>query len=152
MLSALKRMVIAACDPRYEEKQRELRNLRVAAQQNGGYIQPGQWYRLLGADGGLQGFSFTCCQQYQLRDAALWLRAHNCPQCRARISVLEFVGIKPGDKPETWPGKFATLPVQPASTTAQKPGNFQDTWAVGLDDVAYSMSDPYAVSKQRGGN
>lgn len=151
MLEALKRAAIAALDPRSEFKERELRNLRQAAQQNGGYIQSGQWYRLLASDGGLAGFSFYCCQQYQLRDAALWLRSHNCPHCHARISVLEFVGIKPGLPPEQWPEKFATLPMQPQAA-AQKPVNFQDTWAVGLDEVGYELSDPYSVSKQQGRN
>ncbi len=148
MLSALKRMALAAIDPRYEAKERELRNLRAAASQNGSYMQPHQWYRLVAADGGLAGFSFTCCQQYQLRDVNLWLRAHNCPQCKARISVLEACGIKPDTPPEQWPAKFMALPVQP-QPAAQKPG-FQDTWAAGLNEVGYEMTDPFAVSKQRG--
>ncbi len=145
MLSALKRMALAAIDPRYEAKERELRNLRAAASQNGSYVQSGQWYRLLGADGGLQGFSFYCCQQYQLRDATLWLRAHTCPQCKARISVLEFVGIKPDTPPEQWPAKFMALPVQP-QPSAQIP-TFQDTW-VGASEVGYELSDPFSFSKQ----
>jgi len=148
MLTTLRRMALAAIDPRYHEKQRELATLRAAAQANGG-IQPYSWRRILGADGGLQGFDFYCCQQYRFLDISLWLCAHECPQCRARISVLEAAGIKPGDKPDTWPEKFMALPVQP-QTAPQKPGNFQDTWAVGADDVAYSLSDPYAVSKQGG--
>ena len=98
MLSTLKRMALAAIDPRYEEKERELANLRAAAQQHGG-IQPNSWRRILGADGGLLGFDFYCCQSYQLRDITLWLRTHTCPQCKTSFSVFEACGIKPGTPP-----------------------------------------------------
>lgn len=148
LLSALKRMALAAIDPRYEAKEKELANLRAAAQQSGS-IQSGQWYRLLGADGGLQGFSFYCCQQYQLRDVNLWLRVHHCLQCKTRLSVLEAAGIKQGTPPEQWPERFMHLPVQPQKLEAKAPGNFQDTWAVGLDEVGYELADPFAVSKQK---
>lgn len=148
MISALRRMALAAIDPRYEEKQRELATLRAAAQSNGG-IQPYSWRRIMGSDGGLVGFDFYCCQQYRLLDISLWLRAHQCPHCNAKISVLDACGIKPGDAPETWPEKFLALPVQPQAAVA-KPRNFQDTWAVGADEVDYALADPYAVSKQGG--
>lgn len=148
MLEALKRMVLAAIDPRYEDKARELANLRAAAQQSGSYMQPGQWYRLLGADGGLQGFGFYCCQQYQLRDAVLWLRTHTCPQCKARISVLNACGIKPGTPAEKWPQLFAALPVLPQAAAQTKTvGPYHDTWA-GFDEVGYETSDPCGASKQ----
>ena len=147
MLSTLKRMALAAIDPRYEEKERELANLRAAAQQHGG-IQPNSWRRILGADGGLLGFDFYCCQSYQLRDITLWLRTHTCPQCKTSFSVFEACGIKPGTPPEQWPSKFRTLPVQPQSAV-QKAGAFQDTWAAGVDQVEYVQSDPYAFSKGR---
>lgn len=92
MIAAMRRMALAAIDPRYHEKQQELMALRAAAQANGG-IQPYSWRRILGADGtSLLGFDFFCCQQFRLLDISLWLRAHECPQCKARISVLEACG------------------------------------------------------------
>lgn len=150
MLHALKRMALAAIDPHYEAKTRELANLRAAASQNGGWIQPNTWRRILGADGGLQGFDFYCCQQYRFLDINLWLRTHTCPQCKARISVFEACGIKASTPVEQWPEKFMALPVQPQPEVQTKPGPFHDTWSVaGLDEPGYEMSDPYAVSHQR---
>jgi hypothetical protein len=148
MIDTLKRMAIAALDPHHEGRTRELENLRAAAQQNGGYLQPNTWRRILGADGGLQGFDFYCCQQYQLRDINLWLRVHTCPQCKTRISIFEACGIKPGTPPEQWPDKFRALPVQ-QSTAPQKRSGPIDTWAAGVEEVGYEMTDPFNFSQGR---
>jgi hypothetical protein len=147
MLSTIRRMVLAACDPHYEAKARELAGLRAAAHQYGG-IQPGSWRRIIGVDGGLQGFDFYCCQQYRLLDINLWLRVHTCPQCKARISVFEACGIKPKTPPEKWPNYFNALPVQPRNES-QKQGGHVGTWAAGLDEVDYEMTDPFAFSKRQ---
>src|ERR1700678_4022860 len=151
MFGALKRMVMAAIDPHYENKARELANLRAAAQQNGNCVDANSRRRILAGDVSFVGFDFYCCQQYKLLDINLWLRNHQCPQCKASISVLEACGITRRTPPEQWPGKFSALPViQRAEQPQNKsPRGMVNTWAVDASEVGYEMADPYSFSKQR---
>jgi hypothetical protein len=118
-------------------------------------ILPNSWYRLYNQAGSCVGFSFVCnCGvERQLISAYEWHRDYVCPQCKVKLDLLRFVGIKNADgeikaRPEEWETLLSKLPVRPRLAGGPPRTPFIDTWDNSDSTVGYELSDPGGLPRR----